>query len=194
LKWSGFIVAAGRELTLARVVAWALEMRATRPFVPIGIADDFDPDELRLRNSLAGVGLRFTAVAKRPAIAGTELLIVVARIREASVEGEILQIWMARWQPSAIALEDVLLQIIAHGVRGGKTKSLRVIDETAVSPSTLTRRLKKTGLPGPGWLLRDARLAGAELDETRKVSPAVASLAAGYSTQRDRRRARKRQA
>jgi hypothetical protein len=85
---------------------------------------------------------------------------------------------------------------VAHGIRGGKAKSLQVIDDNghAISLSTTTRRLRATGLPGPGHLLRDARLTGAQLRETRSVSAKDSALAAGFGSQRERRRADRRKA
>lgn len=195
-RWSAFFVHISGTLTLDAAVAWALEIRDARPFVPIGVADSFRDDERKLLAALAKarVGLRFTSILHLPPLAEHELVEAVEGLRDESVERGILQIWLTRWQPAAQSVEHLLSQIIAHGVRGGKAKSLRVVNEdgSTVSPSNLVRQLKRAGLSGPGALLRDARLTGAALREQRQVSATDAALAAGYASQRHRLRAKKR--
>jgi hypothetical protein len=195
LRWSAFLIGTGGELTLNATVAWALEMRDARPMVPIALAASiFRPDQSKLLDALARTGLRFTLIPNLRPVPGHELGEGVDALRKASVESDILQTWLRRWGPPAATVEYALVQLISHGVRGGKRKSLEVIDPAAhpVSPSTLERRLKRAGLPAPGQLLREARLLGAELREKRFLSPAAASRAAGYTSQRDRRQASKR--
>lgn len=118
LRWSAFLIRVSGELTLDGLVAWALEMRDARPMVPIGIADSFRADERKLIDGLARVGLRFNLVLHLPSLASEDLVGAVEALRDASVEREILQGWMLRG--NAQALEPLLVQIIAHGVRGGR--------------------------------------------------------------------------
>jgi hypothetical protein len=194
--WSGFLIQVGGRITLARVTAWALEMRDARPAVPIGLAVDLAQDDGQTLSALARVGLRFNLVLDSRHLGGVDLTDALDALRGASVEQAILHSWLARWQPAAEPREGILIQIIAHGVRGGKTKSLHVMDAPGrvLSPSTVQRLLRKAGLPAPGWLLRDARLTGARLRETRGLSATDASLAAGFSSYDSRRRAEKRRA
>jgi hypothetical protein len=193
IKWSAFLVQVSGELTLSRVLAWTLDMRSSRPMVPIAIAHRFSSDELYLLDSLARLGVRYNAVFDTGDLTA-DLLAALAVLRDASVEREILQAWLARWRSAARSLEPILPQIIAHGVRGGRAKSLEVVDRAGrrLSESTLKRRLRKAGLPTTGQLLRDARLTGARLREARNVNPMVASLAAGYTSHRGRREAQRR--
>ena len=195
LRWSGFLIALGESVPLPRLVAWALELRAARPFVPLGIVGYLGTSELDMLFALARVGLRFESVINERAPSTIHTVSnAVAALREASVERDVLQSWLVRWKGPAHQLEGVLVQIIAHGVRGGKTKSLRVMDTSGrnLSRSTLQRLLRKAGLPAPGHLLRDARLTGAGLRESRGVNATDASLAAGFSSRDSRRRAQQR--
>ena len=145
-------------------------------------------------DALTRTGLQFNVVSRLNPVAGHNLDEAIEVLRDASVERQILETWLGRWHPVASELKHLLIQLIAHGVRGAKAQSLRVRDPdgTAISASTIVRRLKRAGLPGPGELVRDARLTGVALREQRQVSPAGASVAAGYASLHDRRRAKKR--
>jgi hypothetical protein len=184
-RWSGFLVVVSELITLSGVVAWALEMRSVRPMVPISIIGNVRRDQRQLLAALDRVGLHFNAVHDSGEITDNELATALDILREASVEREILQKWLVRWQPGAHSLEAVLAQIISHGVRGGRAKSLRVVGpDREIRDSTLTRLLKKAGLPGPGYLVREARLDGVALRAARGVTTDRAASAAGFSSPR----------
>jgi hypothetical protein len=191
--WSGFLVVVGNDLTLSAVVAWSLEMRSARPMVPISIIGKVRHDQWQLLAALDRVGLHFNAVHDSGEVTDSTLSAALNLLRDASVEREILQKWLIRWHPAAQALEAILAQIISHGISGGRAKSLRVVGPgREIRDSTLKRLLKKAGLPGPGFLVREARLEGVALRAARGMPTDRAAAAAGFSSPRAMRRARKR--
>jgi hypothetical protein len=117
-KWSGFLIHVGGPIALSRVIAWALEMREARPHVPIGLAAELMREELQTLSALARVGLGFRPVLHSRLLGSVNLVDALDVLRGASVEREVLHLWLARWQPAAQPLEGILVQIIAHGIHG----------------------------------------------------------------------------
>lgn len=198
-RWSGFLLVISRDLPLSGAIAWGLEIRRARPFIPIGLVGQFDASDRDVLDTLKRLGLPLRPVLNADSPPTSVVSpVAIGMIREQAIDSAVAQEWMSRWgvhDPGTVRLLHVLSAV---GVRGGKVKQLpRHLSGEGMehwSESTIRRRLSAAGLPSPRHLLRLARLRSVELRKEGGADLSVACRAAGFSSRRHWKRAVSRMA
>lgn len=182
LRWSAFVVGLDGTVDFCEALTWAADIRATRPYVPIGLVGRLRGSERSLVESLDRHGLSFAPVVDTEDLDGA-LPRVVPALRGQSVAAEILAAWLGEFEPSYEDSANLLRGIALHGVRGGKSYTLHAeVNGRRLSERTIRRRLKEENLPTLAWLLRDARIRSVPLRHHFGASLCTASRAAGWTS------------
>lgn len=189
LRWDGFLLSS--TIPLAEMVVWCASVRDVRPEVPIGLAGPASPEFVALIDSLRCLGLGLEPLALDSDYSGTASSSTIEEVRIRTVEATVRAEWLGEWGVLAPDVTQILSALCAVGVRGGGTKSVRVTISggSVMSESSIRRRLREAGLPGPGQLLWRARHRAVTIRASLGMTEDVAILASGYSSVRAWKRA-----
>jgi hypothetical protein len=168
------------------VIDWYCEMRHSRKYVPIGGMVD-PADEFAF--SLAESGVHLQPLLRASQFAdGRVPTSVLQRIRDAAVEGRIIEAWRTRRSEAGLddtrEVEELLAAAVAVGVSGAGIPTLiaRLGLLGSVGRATLYRRFERANLPPPGELLRQARLESMSVRLELGMDRVAACAAAGWLT------------
>jgi len=185
LRWSAFMVRIIASLPFEAFVAWAVAVRATRPFVPIGLVADLDASTMTSLSILRAAGLSLDPILSRRDTPGGRLLVRhMDHLAEASVEQVVFGHWLSQWPIDDREARGFLRAAAAVGVRGGKAYrvELRDLHGRQLSRSTVDRRLKELGVPTLGWLVGNARVRSVAIRLRLGMDRRDAISAAGWTS------------
>lgn len=155
LRYCGFLI----ECTPAPagLIEWIQEVRATRERLSIGaVVDPGDP----LLFTLAKAGMRLgPLISAAEAVDGRILIEALYQLRDATVEGLVLEAWLSRRMAAGYdntpEIEDALSAVVAVGSTGAGVPSL--VRHLELTRTEVYRLFEDLGLPPPGAALRRAR-------------------------------------
>jgi AraC-like DNA-binding protein len=192
LAYSGFLI--GCLPPPDTIIEWYLEMRRTRPHVPIGaVVAPGDPFVFEVARS----GVHF-----EPLLAYDEMpngrvpIAILEQLRDSAVEGRILDPWAKESKSRSTGHEDgddavLKAATAAVGAAGGRVSTL--CKRLNCKRTTLYRRFERAGLEEPARLLTRARIESVQIRIELGMNAAIAREAAGWSTPQAYRKARSRQ-
>jgi hypothetical protein len=186
IRYAGAIVGCSGIAAVRETLGWFKAIREVRPAFVLGLVS-------RPRHCARALG-SFTYPVK-PVISPAELenghlpQSAVDIIRELSIEGLILEEFVAEHGDRVLSRRLTLECLIAHAIRGGTLNA--VVRDLGCSPTTVWRQVGDLGLR-PSTLMRWARLRAYQLRIELGVRPGAALKAGGWNEDRARRKAASR--
>ncbi|MEJ2186012.1 MAG: hypothetical protein P8Z36_08750 [Gemmatimonadota bacterium] len=186
-RFSGFLVRSEHESNLARTLAWYRDVVDQRPGVPLGIV--YSPNVCLAMLGECAHPIR-PIIPTDNLVAGAPPMAVVEQLREASVEGRIMQELVAEFGGSILVEKRILTALIAYGVGGGLVAS--AAHELKCSQEKIRLHLAEFGIQ-PGRLMSRVRLRAYDLRKQLGVQTRQALDAGGWHTSEARRKVARRQ-
>jgi hypothetical protein len=171
---------------LVRVLGWFAEIRATRRAFPLIIVAA--PE--RWGATLATTQHPVLRVVPPTEMEGEGLpQLVLDELREASVEGRVLDRLVLRFGARLLDELPVVRSLISHGVRGGTVS--RAARDLILSPDTVQRHMARVGVL-PRDFVRAARILAYEEHRRHGTAAPIALAACGWTDPDHLRRAKRR--
>jgi hypothetical protein len=180
--FSGFLVRCDQEPDLAATLAWYRDVAEQRVDVPLGIV--YAPNVCLAMLGECERVIR-PLLSTGELIAGAPPIAAVERLREASVEGRIMEELVAEFRESILAERKILTALIGRAVNGGTLQS--AARDLKCSQEKVRLHLAKFGIT-PGQLMTRVRLRAYDLRKQLGVSTSYALTAGGWDNPEARRK------
>lgn len=186
-RFSGVAIRCADRDGVAEALRWYRAVRDARPALAFGLV--CEPQACA--EQLAGLPHPITFLL-RPGdlVAGGLRGEALAQLREAGVEGRILDEVVERYGKEVLDQEETIRALIARACCGGTVA--RAARDLGVSSKTVRRRLHGAGIPAAGLFRAWVRLRAFEVRVQLGVDRTVALKAAGWRSQAERRKAARR--
>ena len=182
-RYTAFAVHCRDETEVREAVVWYRALFDSRSGTPLGLiagANDCIQPVAHLDRSLV-----FVMDPSRLSGGGLPESALEA-LREAGVEGRILEEIVRKHGPEVLSEQQSLRALIGRAVAGSTIA--RAANDLCVHPDTMTRRFKRVGLSAR-WLRRWVRMRAYQLRVELGVDRSVALVAGGWTDHEQRRKA-----
>jgi hypothetical protein len=184
--YSGAIVLCGDGLEVQLLLNWYADIRASPPGFSLGLVCPYRMCAPQLGNFLFPVAPVLAPEALHdPAL----LLTAIRTVREASIEGRILEEVVDERGAEVLEARPLLECLISHAVRGATLRS--AARDQALAEETVRARLKRFGIQ-PGHFMSRWRIRAYQLRREAGESAHAALLAGGWQDHDARREAQRR--
>jgi hypothetical protein len=179
LKYGGFLVRCGEEITTDTFVGWWTTMRNHRQHIPIGVVVSLDGGGKEFVDLLNCRVYPWPVITESQMRNAEVLTSSLESIRERAVEGLLLDRWKRRWNLGSRGSVDMAAAAAAVGAAGGRMKTL--IGALGRPETGIRRRFADLGLPPPAELLRRARFESVDIRIEMGMTERTAYMSAGWS-------------
>jgi len=180
-KYAGFFVRCDTRTLVEETVDWWSSLRRDRPEIPLGMVAHPRDCAALLATCSASLASLLQPTELRAGALPNEAL---NKLREASVEGQILEGLVSEHGPGILHYDATLKPLIARAVRGAAR-------DLGVAPDTVRRRLRDVGLSA-GRLVRETRVEAYRVRVSLGLSKDTALVCCGWHSHKDRRRVARR--